>query len=130
MNVKKERGNRMDFDMDYDAGSMDVEESDVSDTFDDVSDEGELDFSEIPCLDTDIESEELELEDIGDNLFIDEGYEESELDVMLDGIQGGRTDLEELDEGQENWELEEMLKEWEENSDDDDQKVYVKTYPR
>ena len=44
----------MDFDMDYDAGSMDVEESDVSDTFDDVS---------------------------------DEGYEESELDVMLDGIQ-------------------------------------------
>ena len=53
----------MDFDMDYDAGSMDVEESDVSDTFDDVSDEGELDFSEIPCLDTDIESEELELED-------------------------------------------------------------------
>ena len=126
----KERGNRMDFDMDYDAGSMDVEESDVSDTFDDVSDKGELDFSEIPCLDTDIESEELELEDIGDNLFIDEGYEESELDVMLDGIQGGRTDLEELDEGQENWELEEMLKEWEENSDDDDQKVYVKTYPR
>ena len=126
----KERGNRMDFDMDYDAGSMDVEESDVSDTFDDVSDEGELDFSEIPCLDTDIESEELELEDIGDNLFIDEGYEESELDVMLDGIQDGRTDLEELDEGQENWELEEMLKEWEENSDDDDQKVYVKTYPR
>ena len=93
----KERGNRMDFDMDYDAGSMDVEESDVSDTFDDVS---------------------------------DEGYEESELDVMLDGIQGGRTDLEELDEGQENWELEQMLKEWEENSDDDDQKVYVKTYPR
>ena len=93
----KERGNRMDFDMDYDAGSMDVEESDVSDTFDDVS---------------------------------DEGYEESELDVMLDGIQDGRTDLEELDEGQENWELEEMLKEWEENSDDDDQKVYVKTYPR
>lgn len=87
----------MDFDMDYDAGSMDVEESDVSDTFDDVS---------------------------------DEGYEESELDVMLDGIQDGRTDLEELDEGQENWELEEMLKEWEENSDDDDQKVYVKTYPR
>lgn len=87
----------MDFDMDYDAGSMDVEESDVSDTFDDVS---------------------------------DEGYEESELDVMLDGIQGGRTDLEELDEGQENWELEQMLKEWEENSDDDDQKVYVKTYPR
>ena len=64
----------MDFDMDYDAGSMDVEESDVSDTFDDVSDEGELDFNEIPCLDTDIESEELELEDIGDNLFIDEGY--------------------------------------------------------
>ena len=93
----KERGNRMDFDMDYDAGSMDVEESDVSDTFDDVS---------------------------------DEGYEESELDVMLDGIQDGRTDLEELDEGQENWELEQMLKEWEENSDDDDQKVYVKTYPR
>ncbi len=87
----------MDFDMDYDAGSMDVEESDVSDTFDDVS---------------------------------DEGYEESELDVMLDGIQDGRTDLEELDEGQENWELEQMLKEWEENSDDDDQKVYVKTYPR
>ena len=76
---------------------MDVEESDVSDTFDDVS---------------------------------DEGYEESELDVMLDGIQDGRTDLEELDEGQENWELEQMLKEWEENSDDDDQKVYVKTYPR
>ena len=71
----------MDFDMDYDAGSMDVEESDVSDTFDDVS---------------------------------DEGYEESELDVMLDGIQDGRTDLEELDEGQENWELEQMLKEWEE----------------
>ena len=93
----EERGNRMDFDMDYDAGSMDVEESDVSDTFDDVS---------------------------------DEGYEESELDVMLDGIQDGRTDLEELDEGQENWELEQMLKEWEENSDDDDQKVYVKTYPR
>lgn len=87
----------MDFDMDYDAGSMDVEESDVSDTFDDVS---------------------------------DEGYEESGLDVMLDGIQDGRTDLEELDEGQENWELEQMLKEWEENSDDDDQKVYVKTYPR
>ena len=87
----------MDFDMDYDAGGMDVEESDVSDTFDDVS---------------------------------DEGYEESELDVMLDGIQDGRTDLEELDEGQENWELEQMLKEWEENSDDDDQKVYVKTYPR
>lgn len=87
----------MDFDMDYDAGSMDVEESDVSDTFDDVS---------------------------------DEGYEESELDVMLDGIQDGRTDFEELDEGQENWELEQMLKEWEENSDDDDQKVYVKTYPR
>ena len=87
----------MDFDMDYDAGSMDVEESDVSDTFDDVS---------------------------------DEGYEESELDVMLDGIQDGRTDLEELDEGQENWELEQMQKEWEENSDDDDQKVYVKTYPR
>ena len=87
----------MDFDMDYDAGSMDVEESDVSDTFDDVS---------------------------------DEGYEESELDVMLDGIQDGRTDLEELDEGQENWELEQMLKEWEENSDDNDQKVYVKTYPR
>ena len=49
---------------------------------------------------------------------------------MLDGIQDGRTDLEELDEGQENWELEQMLKEWEENSDDDDQKVYVKTYPR
>lgn len=93
----EERGNRMDFDMDYDAGSVDVEESDVSDTFDDVS---------------------------------DEGYEESELDVMLDGIQDGRTDLEELDEGQENWELEQMLKEWEENSDDDDQKVYVKTYPR
>ena len=87
----------MDFDMDYDAGSMDVEESDVSDTFDDVS---------------------------------DEEYEESELDVMLDGIQDGRTDLEELDEGQENWEREQMLKEWEENSDDDDQKVYVKTYPR
>ena len=75
----------MDFDMDYDAGGMDVEESDVSDTFDDVSDEGELDFSEIPCLDTDIESEELELEDIGDNLFIDEGYEECLTESRMEG---------------------------------------------
>ena len=70
------------------------------------------------------------MEGIGNNVFIDEGYEESELDVMLDGIQDERTDLEDLDEGQENWELEQMLEEWEEDSDDDDQKVYVKTYPR
>lgn len=120
----------MDCGMDYDEGSMDVEESDVSDSMDDVSEEGELDFSEIPCLDTDVESEGLELEELGDDLFIDEGYENSELDDMLDGIWDEKTDIEELDQEQENRELEQMLEEWEEDSDDDDQKVYVKTYPR
>lgn len=120
----------MDCGMDYDEGSMDVEESDVSDSMDDVSEEGELDFSEIPCLDTDVESEGLELEELGEDLFIDEGYENSELDDMLDGIWDEKTDIEELDQEQENWELEQMLEEWEEDSDDDDQKVYVKTYPR
>ena len=121
----------MDFDMDVGEECIDAEECDISDSVDDVLEEIELDFSEIPCLDTDVGSEELELEDIGDDLFINEEYEESELNVMLDGIQKGKTDLEELDEGPDNEELEQMLAEWEENSDDDDtQKVYIKTYPR
>ena len=120
----------MDLDMDHDEGSMDVEGSDISEDVDDVSDEGELDFNEIQCLDTDVESEELDLEDIGDMLVIDEDCEESELDVMLEGIQDEGTDLEELYEKQENAELEQMLTEWEEDSDDDVQKVYEKTYPR
>lgn len=121
----------MDFDMDVGEECIDAEECDISDSVDDVLEEIELDFSEIPCLDTDVDSEELELEDIGDDLFINEEYEESELNVMLDGIQKGKTDLEELDEGPDNEELEQMLAEWEENSDDDDtQKVYIKTYPR
>ena len=49
---------------------------------------------------------------------------------MLEGIQDEGTDLEELYEEQENAELEQMLTEWEEDSDDDVQKVYEKTYPR
>lgn len=120
----------MDCDMDYSEGSADVEECDIADTVDDGTDGGDLDFSEIPCLDTDIESEGLELEDVGENLVIEDGYEESELDLMLDEIQNGQSDLGNSDVGQENEELEQMLSEWEEDSDDDDQKVYVKSYPR
>lgn len=121
----------MDCDMDYSEGSADVEECDSADTVADGTDGGDLDFSEIPCLDTDIESEGLELEDIDGDLVMEEEYEMSELDQMLDEIQNGQSDLEDLDERNEREELEQMLSEWEENSDDeDDQKVYVKSYPR
>lgn len=120
----------MDYDMDFSEESMDVEENDVSDPADDMPDEQELDFDNIPCLDTDEESEELELEDIGGDLLIDEGYEESEVDLMLDGIQDGQTELEDLDEEDRNGELERMLAEWEDDSNDEPRKIYVKTYPR
>lgn len=120
----------MDCDMDFSEESMDIEESDVPDAADDVLDEEELDFDDIPCLDTDEESEELELEDIGGDLLLDEGYEESEVDLMLDGIQDGQTELEDLDEEDRNRELERMLAEWEDDSDDESRKKYVKTYPR
>lgn len=120
----------MDFDMDWEDSGQDMEDGDISCDTGDVAEEGELDFSEIPCLDTDIDPHGLELEDMGEDLIIEEEYQESDLDLMLDGLRENDTDLEELDGSQENEELEEMLAEWEGDSDEDDQKVYIKTYPR
>lgn len=120
----------MDCDMDYSESGGDVEGCDIADSIDDGTDGGELDFSEIPCLDTDMEPEGLELEDMGEDLVIEEEYETSELDQMLSDIQNGQSDLNDLNGENEREELEQMLSEWEENSDDDDQNVYVKRYPR
>lgn len=136
----------MEFDMDYDMerdmdydDSTDVEDtadndvSDVGDSYDDsndIAEEDAIDFDAIPCLDTEPESEELELEDLGGDLFIEDTYEDSDLDVMLAKIEDQTEDLEDMNDSEE---LERMLAEledMEEEEDDAFQKVYGKRYPR
>lgn len=135
----------MDYDTDMDVyvgGDTDVEIADVDtepeidfDSIPCLDAEPEIDFDSIPCLDTEPETQDLILEGDGADINIEDTYEESQLDMMLDEIQNGAenpADMDWLSEGKESdTELERMLQELHEDEDEGDRpKVYVKTYPR